>query len=509
MRGRFTLSTFVQTLKSPTFFLLDNPWTELDEGATALRAGFIGALCGLLYSAYRLATGRMWKLGGLRIAGTWLKYTLGAGLAGYVIVALITGFGALRNSVLLAVCVGAVSTVLGLCFALLGERTRLPIRKLMAPISTLSMITPPFVLGLAMIYVFGRRGFITHTVLGLSTNAFFGLLGVGVAQVLAFTPLAYLVLSGVVQSLDASVEEAAQTLRSSRWRVYRTVVWPLVRPGVANAFLLGVIESLADFGNPIILGGGRPFLPTEVFYAIDGRFNQNEAAVYGVILLIMTLCIFVVQHYWIGKASYVTVTGKPTGAARHAATSPAGDGHGGDPRPFGPSSPSRCTYRSFSAASSSFGGSTTSLRCKTTSISPRAVGASWPTACARGRSRPCPPLLGFMIAYLVGRFRFPGRGLLEFSSMLSFAIPGTVMGIGYILAFNSGPLYMTRTELIVILAFIFRNMPVGIRSGVAALQQIDPSLEEASTTLKGLDGEDHPEDRLPAPIAVGDRRIDV
>src|SRR5690606_3912009 len=93
-------------------------------------------------------------------------------------------------------------------------------------------------------------------------------------------------------------------------------------------------------------------------------------------------------------------------------------------------------------------------------------------------------LLGFMIAYLVGRFRFPGRGLLEFSSMLSFAIPGTVMGIGYILAFNSGPLYMTRTELIVILAFIFRNMPVGIRSGVAALQQIDPSLEEASTTLR-------------------------
>jgi len=93
-------------------------------------------------------------------------------------------------------------------------------------------------------------------------------------------------------------------------------------------------------------------------------------------------------------------------------------------------------------------------------------------------------LLGFLIGYLVTRMEFPGRGGLEFSSMLSFAVPGTVMGIGYILAFNQGALLLTGTSAILILAFVFRNMPVAIRSGVAAIHQIDRSLEEASTMLR-------------------------
>src|SRR5690606_4825716 len=151
--------------------------------------------------------------------------------------------------------------------------------------------------------MFGRQGFITNQLLGLSTSAFYGPVGVGVAQVLAFTPLAYLVLTGVVRSLDPAMEEAAQTLRASRWRLFHTVTWPLLRPGIANAFLLCVIESLADFGNPLILGGGVPFLPTEVFFAIEGRFNQREAAIYGVILLFMTVGVFLLQHYWLRKAS--------------------------------------------------------------------------------------------------------------------------------------------------------------------------------------------------------------
>jgi iron(III) transport system permease protein len=92
--------------------------------------------------------------------------------------------------------------------------------------------------------------------------------------------------------------------------------------------------------------------------------------------------------------------------------------------------------------------------------------------------------LGFLIAYLTLRHRFFGRTALEFSAMLSYAIPGTVMGIGYILAFNTGAFQLTGTAVIIILAFIFRGMPVGIRSGVAALTQLDPCLEEVSATLK-------------------------
>src|SRR5512137_1805747 len=86
-----------------------------------------------------------------------------------------------------------------------------------------------------------------------------------------------------------------------------------MRPGLANAILLVMIESLADFGNPLLLGGGVPFLPTEIFYAIEGRFDQNEAAAYGLVLLVITLTIFFLQRYWLGRRSYVTVTGKPSG----------------------------------------------------------------------------------------------------------------------------------------------------------------------------------------------------
>jgi iron(III) transport system permease protein len=93
---------------------------------------------------------------------------------------------------------------------------------------------------------------------------------VWLAQVLSFTPIAFLVLIGVVEGVSPSMEEAAQTLRANRWQTFRTVSLPLMRPGLANAFLLGFIESLADFGNPLVLGGNFNVLSTEIFFAIVG-----------------------------------------------------------------------------------------------------------------------------------------------------------------------------------------------------------------------------------------------
>lgn len=474
VRESFTLDVFRQTLRSPTFFLFENPWTDYSERKLALG---VGAAAAGLTLAWQLLRDRSRP-------GHIALWTAVAGLSGFSLSALITGFGALRNSVLLALSVGLLSTGLGLAFALLAQRSRFPIRALMGPFSTLSMITPPFVLGLSMIYMFGRQGFITNQLLGLSTSAFYGPVGVGVAQVLAFTPLAYLVLTGVVRSLDPAMEEAAQTLRASRWRLFHTVTWPLLRPGIANAFLLCVIESLADFGNPLILGGGVPFLPTEVFFAIEGRFNQHEAAVYGVVLLAMTVGVFVLQHYWLRRASYVTVTGKPSG---------------GNPSPL----PGALEYPMTLAfglwtllgillyASVFFGSFVKLWGFNNTftlehyeALRTSGFGVFLNTARLAAIAAVPSALVGFLIAYVVGRLNFPGRSLLEFTSMLSFAVPGTVMGIGYVLAFHHGALRLTGTELIIILAFVFRNMPVGIRSGLAALQQIDRSLEEASTTLR-------------------------
>jgi iron(III) transport system permease protein len=471
VKGRLTLAVVVDTLTSPGFLLVNNPGTPRNETAIAL---WFGGIAAVLVFALLLRRG-------IRRA---VVVGLEAGVAGAILAALYLGYGALRNSVLLAVVVGTCATIIGFAFALLAERSQLRTRRLLGPFSILPIITPPFVLGLAMIYMFGRRGFITYGVLGLSTGIFFGPIGVAVAQILAFAPIAYLVLEGVVQALDAALEEAAETLGASPWHVLRTVIWPLARPGLANAFLLVAIESLADFGNPIILGGGKGFLATEVFYAIIGRFNPNEAAVYGVVLLVMTLSIFLIQRYWLGRRSYVTVTGKPSGARA---------------RPLPKSLDYTVTgvfvfwaLLTLTLYGSVFMGSVVKLwgfdysftLAHLRSLSPQGWSVFWTTTKLSAYAAIPSTLLGFLIGYLVTRTQFPGRSALEFSSMLSFAVPGTVMGIGYILAFNQGPLLLTGTEFIIVLAFVFRNMPVALRAGVASIHQIDRSLEEASTMLR-------------------------
>lgn len=473
VKGRLTLEVFAKVFRSPNFLVINNPLTPRDEIRIAATFGAAAAVAvGLIVSVFTRK---------LRAAGVWAA---GSGITGFLVAALYLGFGAVRNSVLLALVVGIVSTGLGFLFALLAERSQLPTRRLLGPVSILPIITPPFVLGLAMIYLFGRRGFVTHTVLGLSTTAFSGLLGLSMAQILAYTPIAFLVLQGVVRAMDVALEEASETLGASTWYTLRTILWPLARPGIANAFLLTVIESLADFGNPAVIGGGKSYLATEVFYAVIGRYNPHEAAVFGVVLITMTLTIFLIQRYWVGERFYVTVTGRPTYAA---------------PRKLPPTLDYAVTgvflvWVALTALlyGSIFVGGLTRLwgidytftLAHMKGLSPTGWHVFRTTASLSLIAAIPSTALGFLIGYLVTRYSFPGRRALEFSSMLSFAVPGTVMGIGYILAFNLGVLLLTGTELIIILAFVFRNMPVAIRSGVAAILQIDRSLEESSTMLR-------------------------
>jgi iron(III) transport system permease protein len=376
------------------------------------------------------------------------------------------------NSVLMASTVGVLSTVIGLAFALVVERSRLRFKAFMQGFSLLPIITPPFVIGLAIIFMFGRMGFITNSLLGIRTSFVFGYFGIVMAQTLSFAPMAYLVLSGVVRSLDTSLEEASYTLGANRWHSFRTIIWPLIRPGIANAFLLSVIESLADFGNPILLGGDFDVLATSIYLAIVGRYDEVLAASLGIVLLSFTLTTFLIQRYWVGRRSYVTITGKPS---RFASL----------PLPklldyslvgfvFFWSALTIVLYGSVCIGSfvKLWGINNTFTLMHYRHFLTDGLGSYITTA-----------VVGLLIAYLVSRYRFFGRRPFEFTSMLSFAIPGTVVGIGYIMAFNTPPLIFTGTATILIICFIFRNMPVGIRAGVAALQQIDPSLEEASITL--------------------------
>ncbi|MCD6042076.1 MAG: iron transporter permease, partial [Burkholderiales bacterium] len=223
--------------------------------------------------------------------------------------------GVAWNTVILAVVVGAGSTLLGLAFALISARTTFRYKGLLRVMSVLPIITPPFVIGLAVILLFGRAGAVTSLLYDWfeipRSRWIYGLAGVALAQLLAFTPIAFLVLLGVVQGISPSLEEASQTLRARGWTTFRTVTLPLLRPGLAAAFLIGFVESMADFGNPLVLAGNFEVLSTKIFFAVVGAsHDQSRAAVLALVLLLFTLAAFWAQQRWLGRASYTTVTGK-------------------------------------------------------------------------------------------------------------------------------------------------------------------------------------------------------
>ena len=413
--------------------------------------------------------------------------------------------GVAWNSLVQAVLVGVLSTLLGLAFALVATRTRLPFRRLLSLMSILPVITPPFVIGMALILLFGRSG-IVNTALSdwfdlPRSRWLYGMPGLTIAQLLAFTPISTLVLVGVLNGVSPSLEEASSTLRSGRWRTFRMVTWPLIRPGLANAFLIAFIESLADFGNPIMLGGNFRVLSVAVYFAVVGAAqDQGQAAVLAIVLLGFSLSAFLLQRAWTGRRSYVTVTGKgdaglpallpaPLRVACLCAVIPwvvltvACYGiilAGGFVKAIGTDNTPTLEYflTAFSVTHGAFGwqftGSAWNSLLTTLEVSLLAM--------------PLTAGLGILTAYLLNRQRFAGRTLFEFMTMLSFAIPGTVIGISYILAFNVPPIELTGTGLILIIAFVFRNMPVGIRAGLANLSQIDKSLDEASATLGARSG---------------------
>jgi len=408
--------------------------------------------------------------------------------------------GAAWNSLFLAISVGFTTTMLGLAFALVATRSRFRYQRSLRALTVLPIITPPFVIGLALILLFGRSGSVTVFIADLlgvqPTRWLYGLPGIMIAQTLAYTPIAFLVLIGVVEGVSPAMEEAAQTLRANSSQTFQTVSLPLMRPGIANAFLLGFIESMADFGNPLVLGGNFDVLSTEIFFAIVGaQYDQGRAAVLAIVLLCFTLSAFYAQRAWLGKKNYTTVTGKgDAGVHPHL---PRGLSivvitiaviwalftlivysmivYGSMVELWGVNN--TLTFKHYVTAFS--------VRIEDSGIrwSGAAWDSFWTTITIAGIAAPLTAAVGIVTAYLLTRKNFAGKQTFEFGTMLSFAIPGTVIGVSYILAFNVPPIEITGTGVILVVSFIFRNMPVGVRAGIASMTQLDRSLDEASLTL--------------------------
>jgi iron(III) transport system permease protein len=321
---------------------------------------------------------------------------------------------------------------------------------------------------------------------------------VTLAQLLSFSPIAFMLLHGALTAVSPALEEAAQTLRASRGRVFATVTLPLLRPALANAFLLGFVESLADFANPIVLSANYEVLSTKIFFAIAGAQNDpGRAAVLATVLLGFTIVAFWLQQRWLGRSSYVTVSGKGDGGI------PAQLPRGLWLTCFGTAA-FWILFTLVCYAVIIVGGFVKDIGRGDMTVTlthfaagfgvewgprgPFFPGSAWDslftTIEVAALSAPLTAVIGLLAAYVIARHRFVGRRAFEFLTMVSFAIPGTVIGVSYIVAFNVPPLELTGGMAILVLCFVFRNIPVGVRAGVASLAQIDKTLDEASATLR-------------------------
>src|SRR5690606_20173761 len=230
---------------------------------------------------------------------------------------------ALWNSLSVGALVGFIGVIIGYIAAFVLTRLDVPGKRLLHYLMIVPIISPPFVSAVSIVFLFGNNGLITRQLLGLMDFSIYGFHGVVWSQVFTFAPIAYLSLRGVLASISPTLEDAALNIGASRWQTFWKVTFPLTLPGVASAFLIVFIESLADFGNPLVLAGAAfPMLAPQAYLEITGSFNLPRGATLAVILILPSITAFAIQRYWLAKRQNVTVTGKPTASTSKIVSDP-------------------------------------------------------------------------------------------------------------------------------------------------------------------------------------------
>lgn len=406
------------------------------------------------------------------------------------------------NTLVMGLTVGTVGTVVGFLFAFVQVKLNVPFKRFMHIIALVPIISPPFAVATATIVLFGRNGTISRGIFGVRYDIY-GLDGLTLVMSLSFFTIAYLNLKGMMEALDPALDEAATNLGASKWRVFRTVTLPMLVPGIASSFLLLFVESIADLGNPLVMGGNYEVLATRIYISVIGLYDTTGAAVLSVILLVPSLTVFLVQRYWVSRASVVSVTGKPSGR-------PQTIDHPLVRWPLFAIVMGICLLIVLIYGTILHGAFTTvpgvryelTLRNFDFVINGLGSQAMRDTTLLSVIATPLAGVIGMIIAFLVVRKQFPGRDGLDFGTMLGIAVPGTIIGIGYLLMFNNDivvtlPLLGDVTlipkltggraifggALAIVIVYVVRSVPAALRSGTAALSQIDPSIEEASISL--------------------------
>ena len=398
------------------------------------------------------------------------------------------------NTLRLGMITSFGAVLIGLLFAYVDcyvdVRSRLT-RRMFDVVSTLPVVSPPFVLSLSMILLFGRGGLITRKLLGIYDSDVYGLGGIAIVQILTFFPVCYMMLKGLLKNIDPSMEEAARNMGAGRMKVFTTVTLPLMLPGLGNAFLVTFIESVADFANPMMIGGSYDTLATTIYLRITGgSYDITGAAAMAVVLLAITLVLFLIQKYYLEAKTAATLTGK---ASRARALI--------DDRSVRVPLTALCSLISafvimmyiaipFGALFKLWGRDySLSLKWFNQLFRDDGFKAFTDSFLLSIIASPITALLSMIISYLVVKKKFRAKGFIEFVSMLAMAVPGTVLGVGFIRGFAGG-VFRTGfmqgiygTGVILVIVFVVRSLPVGTRSGISALRQIDKSIEESAYDL--------------------------
>ncbi len=403
----------------------------------------------------------------------------------------------IRNTILLGVIVASLGTLIGFFLAYAQVKLNFRGKKILHIICLVPLITPPFAFATAVISLFGRSGIITRDILGL-TPTLYGLPGLTIVLTCSFFPVAYMSILGMMKNLDPALDEASASLGASKFKTFFKVTLPMLIPGFASSFLLLFVEASADLANPLVIGGDYTVLASRAYIAINGEYDVPAGSAYSLILLIPGLIVFLVQRYWGERKSVVSVTGKPTGTPTYIENRVA--------KFFLLIIPvfmasfivliyATVIFGSFAK----FLGVDNSVTLDNYRYIFSGVGsdAIMKTTLMALIATPIAGILGMVLAWLIIRKVRKGREFLDFLGMLGLAVPGTVLGIGFAITFNDSTKIGETTILpqlagggaifggaiAIIMVYTIRSSPAGQRSGIAALQQINPAIDEASASL--------------------------
>ena len=385
---------------------------------------------------------------------------------------------AARNSLVMMVISTVTATFIGLAFAFATTRADMPGRRLFRTIAMLPLFAPPFMVAFAYILMFGRQGLVTKSLLGLSANIF-GWHGLWLVQTIAFFPLAMLIIAGVLDAVNPSLEHAARNLGADEWTVVKTISLALARPGIAGAMLVVAISVLADFGNAVIIAGGFPLLATEAWFRMEGMGDLKGAALVVAMLLVPTAGLFLLERFWVSRRVYTVVTGRGSRIARPPT-----------PAFLKWAAVAICTLASLliflvyfgviAGAFTTVWGRDWSLTLDHWRLAADRISSLWVSVKIGALAGLITGTVGVLVAFLTSR-SLPLRHVLDFLAVLPGALPGVFVGVGYVLAFN--PTFIGGTMWTLAAALAFWHLPMGYQAASARFKQIERAIEEAAVNL--------------------------